>query len=146
MATLRARPAHLTPLLSPLRPDQRHGHHLEAVNSQPARHLDQQGGNRELPAVVIGGLGLLAAGVIARSLRCRRRIALVRLRPGEMVAASSAPIRNLESALAALTENAAVDWLDLSMRHLSQISDQTAWRDTTDTPRSRWVPMASTCT
>jgi nucleoid-associated protein YgaU/DNA-binding SARP family transcriptional activator len=104
-------------------PDQRHGHHLETANSQPARHLDQ-GGNRELPAVVIGGLGLLAAGVIARSLRRRRRIARVRLRPGEMITASSAPIRNLESALAALTENAAVDWLDLSMRHLSQISDQ----------------------
>ena len=105
-------------------PDQRHGHHLEAANSQPARHLDQQSGNRELPAVVIGGLGLLAAGVIARSLRRRRRIARVRLRPGEMIAASSAPIRNLESALAALTENAAIDWLDLAMRHLSQISDQ----------------------
>jgi nucleoid-associated protein YgaU/DNA-binding SARP family transcriptional activator len=105
-------------------PDQRHGHHLEAANSQPARHLDQQSGNRELPAVVIGGLGLLAAAVIARSLRRRRRIARVRLRPGEMIAASSAPIRNLESALAALTENAAIDWLDLTMRHLSQISDQ----------------------
>ena len=104
-------------------PDQRHGHHLEAANSQPARHLDQKSGNRELPAVVIGGLGLLAAGVIARSLRRRRRIARVRLRPGEMVVASSAPIRNLESALAALTENAAIDWLDLAMRHLSQISD-----------------------
>ena len=100
------------------------GHHLETANSQPAQHHDQQGGNRELPAVVIGGLGLLAAGVIARSLRRRRRIARVRLRPGEMIAASSAPIRDLESALAALTENAAVDWLDLTMRHLSQISDQ----------------------
>jgi LysM repeat protein/DNA-binding SARP family transcriptional activator len=105
-------------------PDQRHGHHLEAANSKPARHLDQKSGNRELPAVVIGGLGLLAAGVIARSLRRRRRVARVRLRPGEMIAASSAPIRNLESALAALTENAAIDWLDLAMRHLSQISDQ----------------------
>jgi len=59
-----------------------------------------------------------------RSLRHRRRIARVRLRPEEMVVASSAPIRNLESALAALTENAAIDWLDLTMRHLSQISDQ----------------------
>src|ERR1039458_6632534 len=63
-------------------PDQRHGHHLEAANSQPARHPDQKSGNRELPAVVIGGLGLLAAGVIARSLRRRRPIARVPLRPG----------------------------------------------------------------
>ncbi len=105
-------------------PHQHNGHHLEAVNSQPARHHGEHGGNRELPAVVIGGLGLLAAGVIARSLRRRRRIARVRLRPGEMIAASSAPIRDLESALAALTETPAVDWLDLAMRHLSQISDQ----------------------
>jgi nucleoid-associated protein YgaU/DNA-binding SARP family transcriptional activator len=105
-------------------PHQHHGHHLEATNSQPARHLDQQGANPELPAVVISGLGLLAAGVIARSLRRRRQIARLRLRPGEMIAASSAPIRDLESALAALTENAAIDWLDLAMRHLSQISDQ----------------------
>jgi nucleoid-associated protein YgaU/DNA-binding SARP family transcriptional activator len=105
-------------------PRERHGHHLEAANSQSAQHSDQQGPNRELPAVVIGGLGLLAAGVIARSLRRRRRIARLRLRPEEMIAASSAPIRDLESALAALTENAAIDWLDLAMRHLSQISDQ----------------------
>ena len=40
-----------------------------------------------------------------------------------MIAASSAPIRDLESALAALIENPAVDWLDLAMRHLTQISD-----------------------
>jgi DNA-binding SARP family transcriptional activator len=73
--------------------------------------------------VVIGGLGGLAAAVIARSLRRRRRIARITLRPGEMIAASSAPIRNLESALAALVETPAVDWLDLAMRHLTQVSD-----------------------
>ena len=65
--------------------------------------------------MVIGGLGGLAAAVIARSLRRRRRIARITLRPGEMIAASSGPIRNLESALAALVETPAVDWLDLAM-------------------------------
>jgi DNA-binding SARP family transcriptional activator len=73
--------------------------------------------------VAIGGLGVLAAAVIARSLRRRRRIARITLRPEEMIAASSAPIRNLESALAALIETPAVDWLDLAMRHLTQVSD-----------------------
>jgi DNA-binding SARP family transcriptional activator len=73
--------------------------------------------------VVIGGLGVLAAAVIARSLRRRRRIARIALRPREMIAASSAPIRNLESALAALIETPAVDWLDLAMRHLTHVSD-----------------------
>jgi DNA-binding SARP family transcriptional activator len=40
-----------------------------------------------------------------------------------MIAASSAPIRDLESALAALIESPAVDWLDLAMRHLTEVSD-----------------------
>ena len=91
--------------------------------SPAQRHRGEQGGDPELPAVAIGGLGVLAAAVIARSLRHRRRMARRTLRPGEMIAASSAPIRDLESALAALIETPAVDWLDLAMRHLTELSD-----------------------
>jgi len=103
-------------------------HQSERVPATPAtahtpRHLAEHRGNPELPAIAIGGLGVLAAAVIARSLQRRRRIARVTLRPGEMIAASSAPIRDLESALAALVETPAVDWLDLAMRHLTQVSD-----------------------
>ena len=96
---------------------------VEPATSRVPNQLGEHRGNPELPAVVIGGLGVLAAAVIARSLRRRRRIARITLRPGEMIAASSAPIRNLESALAALIETPAVDWLDLAMRHLTQVSD-----------------------
>ena len=96
---------------------------VEPATSRVPNQLGEHRGNPELPAVVIGGLGVLAAAVIARSLRRRRRIARITLRPGEMIAASSAPIRNLESALAALVETPAVDWLDLAMRHLTQVSD-----------------------
>src|ERR1035438_10089942 len=96
---------------------------VEPATSRVPNQLGGHRGNPELPAVVIGGLGVLAAAVIARSLRRRRRIARITLRPGEMIAASSAPIRNLESALAALVETPAVDWLDLAMRHLTQVSD-----------------------
>jgi LysM repeat protein/DNA-binding SARP family transcriptional activator len=103
-------------------------HQRERVPATPAtshtpRHLAEHRGNPELPAIAIGGLGVLAAAVIARSLQRRRRIARVTLRPGEMIAASSAPIRDLESALAALVDTPAVDWLDLAMRHLTQVSD-----------------------
>ena len=103
-------------------------HQRERVPATPAtshapQHLGKHRGNPELPAIAIGGLGVLAAAVIARSLQRRRRIARVTLRPGEMIAASSAPIRDLESALAALVETPAVDWLDLAMRHLTQVSD-----------------------
>jgi nucleoid-associated protein YgaU/DNA-binding SARP family transcriptional activator len=103
-------------------------HQRERVPAEPAtshapRHLAEHRGDPELPAIAIGGLGVLAAAVIARSLQRRRRIARVTLRPGEMIAASSAPIRDLESALAALVETPAVDWLDLAMRHLTQVSD-----------------------
>ena len=103
-------------------------HQRERVPAEPATshappHLGKHRGNPELPAIAIGGLGVLAAAVIARSLQRRRRIARVTLRPGEMIAASSAPIRDLESALAALVETPAVDWLDLAMRHLTQVSD-----------------------
>jgi len=96
---------------------------VEPATSRVPNHLGEHRGNPELPAVVIGGLGVLAAAVIARSLRRRRQIARITLRPGEMIAASSAPIRNLESALAALIETPAVDWLDLAMRHLTQVSN-----------------------
>jgi nucleoid-associated protein YgaU/DNA-binding SARP family transcriptional activator len=96
---------------------------VEPATSQVPHHLGEHRGNPELPAVVIGGLGVLAAAVIARSLRRRRRIARITLHPGEMIAASSTPIRNLESALAALIETPAVDWLDLAMRHLTEVSD-----------------------
>jgi nucleoid-associated protein YgaU/DNA-binding SARP family transcriptional activator len=103
-------------------------HQRERVPAEPAtshapRHLGKHRGDPELPAIAIGGLGVLAAAVIARSLQRRRRIARVTLRPGEMIAASSAPIRDLESALAALVETPAVDWLDLAMRHLTQVCD-----------------------
>jgi DNA-binding SARP family transcriptional activator len=91
--------------------------------SHAQRHRGEHRGDPELPAVAIGGLGVLAAAVIARSLRRRRRIARITLRPGEMIAASSAPVRDLESALAALVETPAVDWLDLAVRHLTQISE-----------------------
>src|SRR5664280_229492 len=96
---------------------------VEPATSRVPNQLGEHRGNPELSAVVIGGLGVLAAAVIARSLRRRRRIARITLRPGEMIAASSAPIRNLESALAALIETPAVDWLDLAMRHLTQVSN-----------------------
>ena len=95
----------------------------EAATTHAPRLVGQHRGNPELPAVAIGGLGLLAAAVIARSLRRRCRIARITLRPGEMIAASSAAVRDLESALAALIETPAVDWLDLAMRHLTQVSD-----------------------
>jgi len=100
-------------------------HATERVPASPAtsqvpRPRTPHGGIPELPAAIIGGLGVLAAAVIARSLRSRRRLARVTLRPGEMIAASSAPIRDLESALAALVDSPAVDWLDLAMRHLTQ--------------------------
>jgi nucleoid-associated protein YgaU/DNA-binding SARP family transcriptional activator len=94
-----------------------------APTSHAQRHRGGHSGDPELPAVAIGGLGVLAAAVIARSLRHRRRMARRTLHPGEMIAASSAPIRDLESALAALIETPAVDWLDLAMRHLTELSD-----------------------
>jgi nucleoid-associated protein YgaU/DNA-binding SARP family transcriptional activator len=98
--------------------------------SHASLHSGDHRGNRELPAIAIGGLGLLAAAVLARSLRRRRRIARIGLRPGDIIAASSGSIRDLESALAALIENPALDWLDLAMRHLTQVADQ-------------WGPMPS---
>src|ERR1035437_4982735 len=73
-------------------------HQRERVPAEPAtshapRHLAEHRGDPELPAIAIGGLGVLAAAVISRSLQRRRRIARITLRPGEMIAASSAPIR-----------------------------------------------------
>lgn len=123
-------PSHLPTVTAPLSGTtpgtSSHQHEQDRVDPATSRVPNQLGehrGSHELPAVVIGGLGGLAAAVIARSLRRRRRIARITLRPGEMIAASSAPIRNLESALAALVETPAVDWLDLAMRHLTQVSD-----------------------
>ena len=91
--------------------DQTNGHDLRADSGSAA----------DLPAVVIGGLGVLASAVIARSLRRRRRIARVGLRPGDLIASSSSQVRDLESALAALIDTPTVDWLDAAMRHLAQV-------------------------
>ena len=92
--------------------------------TSPSNHdaaRDQGGGvDLKLPAIVIGGLGVLSTAVIARSLRKKRRRARISLRPGEMIAASSSSIRDLEMALASLINTPAVDWLDLAMRHLTQ--------------------------
>jgi nucleoid-associated protein YgaU/DNA-binding SARP family transcriptional activator len=130
VAPAQAVPSHLPAVTAPLAGTtpgtSSHQHEQDRVDPATSRVPNQLGehrGSHELPAVVIGGLGILAAAVIARSLRRRRRIARITLRPGEMIAASSAPIRNLESALAALVETPAVDWLDLAMRHLTQVSD-----------------------
>ena len=103
-------------------PDRRNGIPGGPSGPSAPRHVVIHQGSPELPDIAIGGLGVLAAAVIARSLRHRRRLARVGLRPGEMIAASSAPIRDLESALAALVDTPTVDWLDVAMHHLTQLS------------------------
>src|SRR5665213_1060407 len=88
-------PSHLPTVTAPLSGTtpgtSSHQHEQDRVDPATSRVPNQLGehrGSHELPAVVVGGLGGLAAAVIARSLRRRRRIARITLRPGEMIAAS----------------------------------------------------------